>query len=70
MPPNISDVPLDLLCRCGEPYKVYREAGTAWIGCQKCNSEIHHDEPKGFEQAAKTLKQFWKANHQSEIIDL
>jgi hypothetical protein len=66
----MSHIPADLICQCGQPCKVYREAGTAWIGCQQCRLEIHCEEPTDFAQAARALKEYWEQNGQVAIIDV
>lgn len=60
--PETSPIPPDLICGCGEPVKINLDRRWSLVGCLKCKTEVHFDDPEDAERVVRLIKNYWLAH--------
>jgi len=56
---NPVDVPVNLMCSCGEPLKITLDSGMSPMSCPVCGSFVVHDDPDEASKDFGIIRRYW-----------
>ena len=56
---NPINIPVSLMCSCGEPLKITLHSGMSPMSCPVCGAFVVHDDPEEASRDFEIIRRYW-----------